>query len=397
MAKNNLKLPCALKDGMVIPIEKAESGEKGYVCPGCNEEVIVRKGEKRRPHFAHKAGSTCETGYQTAIHLLAKEIISREKRFRIPDLSEKYAVDGRSTVLVSNRKVMFCLPLAQTLDLSDAIIKTEKKLLDRIPDILIEYKGRNLIVEIFVTHKVTKDKIDDFRDQKISIIEIDLSKQQILSENDLKNLLCDSTEHKAWLYNRKLTWVSNKIHSWEDGPKSDKFILFAPNEIFNNMKEIDESIIFKPKTQSEENSTTIPDCPRKIHYSQDTFFATEKECNACPYFLASYESAYANAYGGKNGKGILCKEQSEYQKHSLDDFAQWLQEYAKEEAYMQKKKRFQAQPDYRRWEGLLAEKAKTFIPHLIELKNYKEFCFIGRSITNQTYVEYFESWRLYLH
>jgi len=173
-----------------MTIEKAKPREKGYVCPGCQNEVIVRKGKKRKPHFAHKAGATCITGYQTSLHLLAKGIILQEKRFRIPDLTEKFAVDGCYTVLVSNNKVLLSFPLAKTLDLSEATIKSEQRLFDRIPDILIEYQKQQLIVEIYVTHKVPEDKIADIKKIGISAIEIDLSKQDMPSEDEQTRQLC---------------------------------------------------------------------------------------------------------------------------------------------------------------------------------------------------------------
>lgn len=387
MAKKSLKLPCALKNGKVITIEKAKSGEKGYTCPGCNDDVIVRKGAKRRAHFAHKSGAICETGYQTAIHLLAKDIILREQRFRIPDLSGKYARDGYHTVLVSNRKVVLSLPLAKTLDLSDATITTEKRLFDKIPDIVISYEKIDLVVEIFVTHKVTDEKIAVFQKQKTSIIEIDLSKQRMLSEDELKFLLCDSTEHKSWLFNRKLAWVSRTINLWEQGSIVNKYIIYTQKELFKNQELIDASIVFKPLTEIHNYPTRIAECPKKNHYSKDAFFATLDECISCPFYIASFESAYSNAYSLSFGKGILCQTQESYQKHSLNDFALWLQEYAREEARNQRCNKNGLNLD--RWTYLLSEKAKSFIPDLVDLSEYGEFNFIVRSISSQSYIDYF--------
>ena len=134
-----------------------------------------------------------------------------------------------------------------------------------------------------MTHKVTGDKISEFREQKISVIEIDLSKQQMLSEEQLTTLLCDSTEHKAWLYNRKLDWISGKIKSWEEGIKSDKFILFTPKQIFRNQEEIDNSIILRPKAKNDENIIYIAECPRKIHYSHDHIVVKLLKFEFCIY------------------------------------------------------------------------------------------------------------------
>ena len=366
MARNTLKLPCALKNGAVVAIERAKSHEKGLVCPGCYQEVVVRRGEKRIPHFAHKAGTTCTTGYQTALHMLAKEIIANEKRFRIPDLSEKYGMDGYHTVLVLGREVLFSHPLVITLNLSEGTVITEQKLFDRIPDILIEYKGQKLIVEIYVTHKVTEDKIADFQKQEISIIEIDLSKQGMLSEEQLRELLCDSTEHKTWLYNRKLEWISNKIDFWEGSNSDDKYVIHTPKKIFSIGTMIDENVIFKLyKKMGKKEPQRLLDCPRKIHYSKNSFHALKEECDACPYFIGYFNSLNPNNSENNTQIGILCQKQYVYQGHTLDDFIRWLQEFSNEEA-IRICRSGGIWPYPETWKSIIKGKALSFISELID-------------------------------
>ncbi|AEV28695.1 competence protein [Sphaerochaeta pleomorpha str. Grapes] len=388
MTRNNLKLPCALKNGIVIPIERAKPHEKGYVCPGCYSEVIVKKGEKRIAHFAHKAGVTCTTGYQTAMHLLAKELILREKRFRLPDLSEKYAVDGCFTVFVSNRKVLLSLPLAKTLDLSDASVVTECKLFDMIPDIVIDYKGQRLIVEIFVTHKVSAEKVANYQSQKISIIEIDLSKQKILSEDDLKKLLCDSTEHKIWLYNRKKDLLASKMDLWNRNTGNDKFVIYTYKNVFKNGQEIDGNIIFKPNITTDGNVTKIADCPRKIHYSKNSFFALKEECKKCPFYIGYYESPDFDNLRDVPEKGILCQKQPCYQKPSVEDLKQWLLEYAREEARIVQKRPYKFQPDSNKWTSMIEVKAASFIPELNESIDREELYSTIFYIVNYSFGKY---------
>ncbi|MEA5028600.1 MAG: competence protein CoiA family protein [Sphaerochaeta associata] len=396
MTQNNLKLPCALKNGNVIPIEEAKSGEKGYTCPGCHGDVIVRKGEKRRAHFAHKADSNCATGYQTAIHLLAKEILVREKLFRLPNHSDKYTKEGCYTLLLHDRKVVFCYPLAQRLDLSEAVVKTEERLHNnRIPDIYIEYKGSPLVVEIYVTHKVTDDKIADFQKEGIPIVEIDLSKQKMLSESELKTLLCEKTDHKMWLYNQYLRRISKYIRDWEKSANSGKYIVYTQNKQFKANDELDNSMVFKPLSQNESGTSIVADCPRKIHYSQSELYATEEECKTCPFYVASYE-LYIYPDKIERDKGVLCHEQESYPKHSLVDFERWLREFAKEEAKKQKLRPLKYRADLHRWIELLKGKSELFIPELAE-EDVAKLDFIVAKIAYQTYLEYFEAWRKEFH
>ena len=74
MIKRN-QLIYAMKNGVATYIEDVESGLKcGCTCPSCGEPLVAKKGTKRMHHFAHHAGENCEYGYETSLHLAAKEI-----------------------------------------------------------------------------------------------------------------------------------------------------------------------------------------------------------------------------------------------------------------------------------------------------------------------------------
>ena len=55
-------------------------------CPQGHEPLVAKNGgEIREHHFAHASGSECEGAFETAFHLLAKEIISQEKSVMLPE------------------------------------------------------------------------------------------------------------------------------------------------------------------------------------------------------------------------------------------------------------------------------------------------------------------------
>jgi competence CoiA-like predicted nuclease len=68
-----LLVPVALDNNRSLI--KPESAEKGnnYFCPACGEPVILKKGDVRVPHFAHKISETCNQ--ETIIHKTAKLLI----------------------------------------------------------------------------------------------------------------------------------------------------------------------------------------------------------------------------------------------------------------------------------------------------------------------------------
>lgn len=70
-------LGALLDDKYVLPYN-AEKGV-GYRCPGCNESVIIRKGNIKKHHFAHKPDSKCKFYNHPGegeIHKMTKYIIA---------------------------------------------------------------------------------------------------------------------------------------------------------------------------------------------------------------------------------------------------------------------------------------------------------------------------------
>jgi len=68
-----LKIQFALNDShKVCKPDTAPKGEK-YYCPGCGEEVILRRGEVKVAHFAHKSGTNCTQ--ESILHKTAKNLI----------------------------------------------------------------------------------------------------------------------------------------------------------------------------------------------------------------------------------------------------------------------------------------------------------------------------------
>lgn len=185
----NIKLPCGIdKNGNIVKIEDAIKGLAcGCFCPVCKQPLIAKKGEKNAFHFAHKSQSfTCEHGYQSALHLLAKELFN-EIEFLI---------------FIKDHK-----PVRYKID----SVEVENRLDDIIPDLLITCDGKKFIVEIFVTHAVDEIKKQKIKDMKISAIEIDLSRfhKEMISSEKLKIELTNP-ENISWFYDADLDYINDK-------------------------------------------------------------------------------------------------------------------------------------------------------------------------------------------
>ncbi len=185
----NIKLPCGIdKNGNIVKIEDAVKGLAcGCFCPGCKQPLVAKKGDNNAHHFAHKSQSfTCEHGYQSALHLLAKELFKEIEYlvFNKNGQIVKYKIDS---------------------------VEVENRLDEIIPDLLITCDGKKFIVEIFVTHAVDEIKKQKIKYMRISAIEIDLSRfhKEMISSEELKTELCNP-ENISWLYDADLDYINDK-------------------------------------------------------------------------------------------------------------------------------------------------------------------------------------------
>ena len=68
-----LRVPFAFDDEKQLYDPQAAEKGKHYFCPACQDTVILRKGEIKTAHFAHKASETCNQ--ETILHKIAKQLI----------------------------------------------------------------------------------------------------------------------------------------------------------------------------------------------------------------------------------------------------------------------------------------------------------------------------------
>lgn len=194
MVKNHHYQTYAIKDGKCVSIEEVESGLKcGCSCSACGKPLIARKGGKRTHHFAHYQGDTCEYGYETSLHLMAKDILSNAEAITTPPVYISFPNSNKGKELYYSAK-----------EIKIDRVELEKRINDIIPDVVVYSGERPLIIEIYVTHRIDDDKLKKIVESGISTIEIDLSKQnKSITREELRNTLCNDTPEKAWKYNAR--------------------------------------------------------------------------------------------------------------------------------------------------------------------------------------------------
>ncbi len=192
MAQRQLNLIYALKSEKIVHISEVESGLKcDCICPACGAQLVAKKGSKMAHHFAHHAGENCEYGYESSLHLAAKDILSKAKKMVIPPVYVVFPDSYKKKELVCEAKE---IPIDH--------VELEKRYGGVVPDIIVYTGNKQFFVEIYVTHAIDATKLKKLQSANISTIEIDLSKKDsTTSAEELTDILLRDSEEKAWKYN----------------------------------------------------------------------------------------------------------------------------------------------------------------------------------------------------
>jgi hypothetical protein len=217
MEKEILYTTAVDKNGNLIHIDNAEKGINYYCpCPWCKKEFILRKSGKtgkgsRRPHFAHNELSPNCTpeGY---LHYTFKRMLI--------DLLEKCKAEKKPFIL--NWACSSCgYKNSGNLLEKAAFIKEEYVLGECRPDIaLVDNVDKVLaVIELVDTHKPEESVLQYYKENKITIIQINLTSDEdlIKVEEKAKNPdivdLCLSPKcpnRDKYVINRKITFQPHR-------------------------------------------------------------------------------------------------------------------------------------------------------------------------------------------
>ena len=208
-AKLSIQFEYGIRDGRVVSISEIKPEEYGLrcncVCPGCGAPLIANLGKKKQRYFSHK-GDACDVAaaQQTALHMLAKEIIEEYKKLLFPGITVKREsyIDGIKDYRVYTRvplSIEYRKPSMATCD----SVSLETKLSNIVPDIIISAKGRSCLVEIAVTHFVDEEKERRIKEIGLPLFEIDLSElyNTEFSREDLAEAVLRNPGNRTWIFN----------------------------------------------------------------------------------------------------------------------------------------------------------------------------------------------------
>lgn len=207
-----------LKEGKITHISAVQSGLSCIcTCPHCKIPLIAKKGMKNIHHFAHVASSgeeitECGYGNQTALHLIAKEILLNEKHIILPKLFvSAVALD----VYNQKHSASKVIPPYKLLIES---VEDEVVMDGIIPDIVIKTAGKELLVEIVVTNLINERKRNWLKQRDKAAIQIDLSsyykeigRDGNWDADELRHNIVDSVASKSWIFNPKKAAIYNNL------------------------------------------------------------------------------------------------------------------------------------------------------------------------------------------
>lgn len=203
-------------NGNSVYILDAESGAKGYYCPGCNNEMqaVRTKIEGRKSYFRHHVTDIviereCTFSNETYRHKISKEVLQRLKHIKLPKViigpfdrkSElpHYILDNEKFILAKTvrNEVSFYEDEDGNISWSQQQ-QHNKDLLVRADSAFFDLDDQPiLLIEFNATHKVDPEKLAKLRYLGIDAIEVKVpkgDKEQI--EQNLK-----VSKNIRWLFN----------------------------------------------------------------------------------------------------------------------------------------------------------------------------------------------------
>lgn len=198
---SNNKIPFGLKNGLLVDVSEVESGLScGCVCPSCKRKLQANKGQIVSHYFSHDPSAetkTCESAFETSIHLMAKQIISEDGHLNFPGLT--ISASGSDANGITHAEEM---QLEEKGKRYFERVELEKRLEDIRPDIISYIDGIPFLIEVAVTSFSDREKKNKIRSLTLPAVEIDLSGvDYTITKGELRELINSTSTKKIWLSN----------------------------------------------------------------------------------------------------------------------------------------------------------------------------------------------------
>lgn len=197
-ASRTLRVPFGLREDRLYEPLQVDSGLKcGCICPGCGARLIARQYPSGRAaaNFAHYVGADCATGFETAVHLAAKQLIADRMKLFLPVAVARAPGIGISGKDFS-REVLLSPAGMRIL----SAVRVEECIGAIRPDLLVAIGTQEVLVEIAVTHFVDDVKLARIQALGLPAVEIDLSELREMNFEALESALFTVSQNAQWVW-----------------------------------------------------------------------------------------------------------------------------------------------------------------------------------------------------
>lgn len=193
------------KDGNLVHVDDVQLGLKcGCVCPNCGAQLCAKNGgQVKEHHFAHEHGVECNGAWESALHLLAKEVLSEARYIMLPDMRSGRYPSGKTPI----RDVKIEQSHPEFGFRSDAEAT--------LPN------GEKLFIEFYNTHKVSGKKRETIVERDLKCIEINV-KYERLDKKSLGRFLLEEPQDRWWVTRQYVQQQESHSSGYTRNPVFDK-------------------------------------------------------------------------------------------------------------------------------------------------------------------------------
>ena len=188
--------------------EVNKSDGDNFFCAECGGKFIAVQPSAPRKQwfFRHDRLSDCEASRETAIHLLAKQILVEERKIMLPYLVMKPEPEVYREYKYHREIKLY--QLGERKPYRFDAVQDEVWMDGKVPDIVALSGDRKLLIEIVVTHDIDEDKLNWIRKQNISTLRVSLSTlPYTATKGDVKRCLMtgwqDGINIMQWVHHAK--------------------------------------------------------------------------------------------------------------------------------------------------------------------------------------------------
>ncbi|GAA0695345.1 hypothetical protein GCM10009104_23810 [Marinobacterium maritimum] len=193
--------------GEIRLIDDVESGLKcNCVCPECGSPLIAKKGPIKADHFSHYKATEQQACRETAVHLMAKHVLSNATTILFPTYRcQSKEVYSYLREPFGSAREFFLEPLEVSNGREEVYLSEHQIKPDVMCSTVVEGLELEVAIEVAVTHEVDEDKARKIAAADLTSFEIDLSDLTNAPQLTFKDI------EQALSEKARLSWLSESV------------------------------------------------------------------------------------------------------------------------------------------------------------------------------------------